>query len=213
MNEQMNFSQVILAESRRGSLERGGFRTRRFGSSNQLASSQTLTFWEIRTNFSYEKLLRCLQMELFLEGKLETVVFRMLLDAPGVLEDDLFMTLLRVKNEGVDQNVLLQRLQFLQQLIGKPKWTKNLMYTYRGALKYELLEIRTPIRKVKKFSGWVRNSSAVGSKRPSAKPLILNVETSQDLISEDQFDFYEFLSVGRLPGILAGAKLSFPDEN
>jgi hypothetical protein len=47
-----------------------------------------------------------------------------------------------------------------------------------------------PIGRHKAYSGWVRNSSTVGSKRPGTSSI---PEPLSEEFSEDQFDKYEFL--------------------
>lgn len=121
---------------------------------------------------------------------------RLLFDAPGVLRDDLFLALLRAKNSTVPKNILEARLQQLQRLQGQPIWEMNLLRTFDGVLSYEISEILKPIRKGKKYSGYVRNSSAVGSKRGfgQARPEPETFEWT----TEYTIDYYEYLTVGRL---------------
>jgi hypothetical protein len=134
-------------------------------------------------------------MELFFTG-LPEIEMQYLFDAPGVLSDELFIDLLRAKrslqkNSGLAPELLLQRLRVLQTILRRPIWSENLLYTYRGNLKYEIQHIRVAIRKVKKFSGWVRNSSAVGSKSKS-KTSGYNPEIFGVIIDED-FDYLRYL--------------------
>jgi len=116
-------------------------------------------------------------------------------DAPGVLSDELFISALRAKQQQIyDKKTQLQRLQLVQESLGIPKYSLNLYYTYDKVVNYEILETRSTIRKVKKYSGYVRNSSSVGSKRSSgsSKPEPESFEWTYN----EKFDYFEFLSVG-----------------
>lgn len=117
-----------------------------------------------------------------------------MLDAPGVLRDDLFIDALRAWKTDVPKKILWQRLATLQRLLLRPQWEPNLYYTYNGSIAYEMVEARSPIRKSKKFSGYVRNSSSVGSKKRSAS-FDLEPENFEwtDIVV---YDFYSYLTVG-----------------
>jgi hypothetical protein len=206
--------QIILEESRRGNPRIGGFRTRRWDSANQQPNQLTKTFWELETNYRFTKFLQVLQMQLLFNGSIPLVEMRALLDSDAVLlTDDLWIDTLSVINSRVvSRDTALKRMQLLQSLLGvSPIWTQNLLYTYLGNLKYTLMEIRVPIGKVKKFSGWVRSSSAVGSKRTSVR-IDLDGETVENFNDEWKFNFVEFLSVGRLYGPSGELLLCHPDD-
>lgn len=117
-------------------------------------------------------------------------------DAPGVLRDDQFLALLQAKISGVPMDVLESRLQSLQRLLGQPTWEMNLLRTFDGVLSYEISEILKPIRKGKKYTGYVRNSSSVGSKRGfgGTKPEPETFEWN----TESTIDFLAYFSVGQL---------------
>jgi hypothetical protein len=119
-----------------------------------------------------------------------------LFDSPGSLQDELFVSLLLAKEIVSDEDLLVERLNFLRKLKNLRPWSRNLLSTLDGVLKFRLLEQRNPIRKVPKYSGYVRNSSAVGSKRKSSfqKP---DPETSEWTNIVD-IDFLHFLTVGEL---------------
>lgn len=129
---------------------------------------------------------------------------RLLFDAPGVLRDDQFLALLQAKNSGVPLDVLETRLQKLQRLQAQSPWGMNLLNTLDGVLSYEISEILKPIRKGKKYSGYVRNSSAVGSKRGfgGTKPEPETFEWT----TEYTIDYYLFFSVGQLSSAFGDLK-------
>jgi hypothetical protein len=110
----------------------------------------------------------------------------------------MFIELLRSKASYpfLSSELQLQKLQVLQKLLGTTVWTQNLLYTLSGNLRYELKHIRVPIRKVKKFSGWVRNSSAVGSKKSSGNSGY-SPETD-GIIIDEEVDFFSYFSSDRI---------------
>lgn len=173
------------------------FRTLRWKSSKQLADTSTETFWLIRTNLRLQKFLLYYKMKLYYSG-LSVDESRMLFDAPGVLKDDLFISLIRAKNSGVSGILLEQRLHKLQRLLKQAIWSKDLLRTYEGNLRFEIKEMRKPIRKAKKYSGYVRSPSAVGTKKSagSSRP---EFETFEWTV-ESSIDYYYFLTVGELSG-------------
>jgi len=134
-----------------------------------------------------------MKMKHFFQGLSEREL-AMLIDAPGVLKDDLFVKLIKVKQIGVPQKLLLQRLNIIQRLQGVKPWEENLYFTLRGNLNYRVSEVRQAIRKADKYSGYVRNSSSVGTKSPR-KGSSPEPETAEWTFSEE-IDFFHFLTVG-----------------
>lgn len=169
------------------------FRTHKWRSSNNRSNTLTETFWVVRTPIRKFKYIEYLQLKVLL-GLADNSEAQACYDAPGVLNDRLFIDALRAWKTTTPRNVLWQRLQLMQELLQRPVWSENLYYTYDGTFKYELEEIRRPIRKVKKYSGYVRNSSSVGSKRASGftKPEPERFEWNLDV----EIDYYQFLTVG-----------------
>lgn len=190
---------TILEQSVHGELR--NFRTITWKSSNQSPNTLTKTFWSVKTNFRKYKFIKYLQIKA-LVGECNYTEYRCLLDAPGVLEDDLFIDALRAWKTDVPKKILWQRLATLQRLLQQPAWELNLYYTFNKVVKYELIEARQSIRKVKKYSGYVRNSSQVGSKRKnqsfSEQPESFEWNTSDD------FDFYHYLTVGEFSSVPSG---------
>lgn len=132
--------------------------------------------------------------------ELNEIEFRLLIDSPGVLEDNLFFDALRAWNTEVPREILWKRLETLQKITNSDIWNQNLYFTLNGSIRYEIFELRTSIRKAQKYSGYVRNSSAVGSKKSSPK----NVPEPEifEWNNDVEIDYFLFLSVGELdPGI------------
>lgn len=131
-------------------------------------------------------------------NKIET---RLLFDIPGVLENDLFFDALRAWRTEIPKELLWYRLAVLLRLEMRSMMSANIYYQLRGTLSFKILEVRQSIGKVKKYSGYVRNSSSVGSKRSSGKqiPEPGSVEWNTNV----EKDYYSFLTVGEsswLPG-------------
>jgi len=178
------------------------FSTHKWKSSNNLANTLTETFWSIRTPIRKHTFIQYLQIKVLL-GYANSNEVRCCYDAPGVLGDNLFISSLRAKHSGVPIDTLLQRMQLLQRLLLRPEWSLNLYYTWYNCFVYEIEEVRRSIRKVKKYSGYVRNSSAVGSKKSlnfsRPEPEIFEWTTNEEL------DYYHFLTVGEFYSGLSGA--------
>lgn len=187
------------------------FRSLKWKSSKQVPNTLTETFWRVRTPAKMFNFIEYFKMKSFFDV-IQMDEWRMLFDAPGVLEDDLFMSLLKARYFGVPQNILLLRLQALQRLKGQTPWNSNLYYTYKGVFAYEVEEVRSSIRKVKKYSGYVRNSSAVGSKRSSgaSKP---EPEIFEWKPLNEEIDFFGFLTVGRFTEGFLSKVTFFPEDD
>lgn len=185
---------TILGESRKGILK--NHRTITWKSSNKLPESSTETFWLIKTNFRLQTLVDHWKFLWFL-GKLPEFELRCLSDFPSVLRDDLFVALLRAKLTDVSSKDLLKRFNFLLSLRDSELWTIESLQARHGDLKYECFEMRKPIRKVKKFTGYIKSPSRMKSTR--GKFAIPDPETFE-WSESNNLDYYEFLTVGRFSG-------------
>lgn len=180
----------------------GNFRILTWNSSNNLSDSKTKTFWEVKTNFRKHHFLEFLKLKALM-GELNLFEYRLTIDAPGVLTDNLFFDALRAWNTEVPRKILWQRLETLQKLLGLNIWTPNLYYTLKGTVKYEIYEMRSPIRKVNKYSGYVRNSSAVGSK--SQSKIYIPEPERFEWNTNVEIDYFLFLSVGEFDTGIPGS--------
>jgi len=185
---------TILDKSIHGKKSLRNFSRHTWKSANNLANTLTETFWSIKTPTRKHTLIQYLQLKVLL-GRANLLETRLCYDAPGVLKDNLFIEALRAWKTDVPKNILWQRLQQLQRIEGRTEWSENLYYTYDNVLVYEVEEIRRSIRKVKKYSGYVRNSSAVGSK--SSSNLYRPEPEMFEWNNNYEKDFYHFLTVGK----------------
>lgn len=190
----MIFYSNVLWKSEKKLISRR-FKTYRWKSSVQQPNELTETFWELQSEQRLSTFLECKKLELFLNG-LDSIEYQCLVDAPGFFSDRLFLELMRAlaswpsSRLNVQREYLLQKLEPLQSMLCRPVWSKNLLYTYLGNLDYRLQHIRVPIGKVNKFSGWVRNSSAVGSKSP--RTISFLEPESQDRLMDSDIDYYSY---------------------
>lgn len=183
---------TILAQS--GSDQKlKNFRSFTWGSSNNPSNTLSKTFWEVRTNVRKHTFIRYMQLKRLFNQCNETE-WRALVDAPGVLKDDLYIDALRAWMTDVPKSILWHRLAILQRFMQKEEWSINLYYTLKNVIAYELIEARTPIRKAKKYSGYTRNSSQVGSKRKNE--IFREDPESFEWNTNVEIDYYHFLTVG-----------------
>lgn len=189
----MSFSTILWESRTERKLK--NFRILTWRSSKQIADTPTETIWKVATNFRLMTFIKYLKMKHFYIG-LPMNLQRLMFDFPAVLRDDQYLALLQAKNMNVPMDILEQRLQQLQRLLGQPIWEMNLLRTFDGVLSYEINEILKPIRKGKKYTGYVRNSSVVGSKRGFGKPKP-EPETFE-WNTESTIDYLTYFSVGQL---------------
>jgi hypothetical protein len=182
----------ILEESVKDLHGKDPFRTMTWKSSNNPSNKLVSTFWQIETNFRKFKFIEYLKLRNFLFD-LDPLLLRCLCDAPSVLSDNLYIDLLKAKSVIGLTPILMERLNILMRMENKTEWSKNLFFTYDNVLKFRISEIRSAIRPTAKFSGYVRNISAIGTKK--ALPVRPDPETSEwnDVV---QIDFLRFLTVG-----------------
>lgn len=187
-------SSTILWESRSVRKLRS-FRTLRWKSSKQKPDSATETYWYVLTNFRLHSFLEFWKLKNFLE-EIPVELQMLLYDSPGVLKDDLYLSLLRAKSLNVSKDILLKRYVTLQILLGKRPWSRNLLKQLEGTLSYEIRLVTKPTRKGKRYSGYVKTPSAVGSKRGlgNSKPEPGTFEWNTEFVP----DYFEYLTVGRL---------------
>lgn len=160
--------------------------------------SKTEAFYVLKTNVRFSRFLECKKLDHFLNG-LDLSEFSAILAIPGVLNDRIWTDLLRAKDSllsaGIAENraiqILLERARPLRSALGWTDWSFHLLNTYLGNLKYELVQTEERIRKVKKYSGYIKTPSAAGSKRFSFGVEDLDLETSDKGYWYER-DFYSY---------------------
>lgn len=180
------------------------FRTLTWKDSNNPSDSLASTFWEVKTNFRKFNFIEYLKLKNLVHG-LEINELRCLFDAPGVLSDDLYCDALRAWQTDVPKKILWQRLNWIQKLLDLKPWSFNLYNTLNGTITYRISEMRSPIRKATKYSGYVRNSSQVGSKKASA--IYIPEPERFEWTPSVEIDFYLFLTVGEFDSGVPGSTI------
>jgi hypothetical protein len=127
----------------------------------------------------------------------DAIELRCLLDEPSVLRDQLFIDIL-ISRKQVSLQLLLKRIAYLKQLFPINFIDLKTYRQYEKQFVYRIREIDIPTRKPKKYSGWVRNSSAVGSKRSGPRRELIPSFNVEENVQD--FSFLEFLTVGELMG-------------
>lgn len=128
---------------------------------------------------------------LFIWGRLSPKEQQVVLDHPGTLEDPIFRALAVAKVQTkINLEDLVDNLDTYCNLFGrKNNFRLGLISQWSGAIAISILEKDFPIRSAKKFSGYVRNSSSVGSKRMSK----FTFEPIPEKFSPERFEEYEFI--------------------
>jgi len=134
---------------------------------------------------------------------------RYLFDNFEVLRDQVFIdSLIANKVNKVPLKLLKTRLDYLVQKFGINFLESNTYEKYKTQFVYKIREIDSPSRKPKKYSGWVKNSSSVGSKRQGPRREPIPGFNVKEIVRESSY--LEFLTVGELMG--RPVSLKHPDD-
>jgi hypothetical protein len=138
---------------------------------------------------------------------LSEIELRALLDHPGVLEDKLFVAALRAVQAGISKERLSNRMKNLAQILDLPRLDLELLRQWNKVVVFDIQEIDRPIRKPKKYSGYVKSPSAVGGKRSSK----INLDPGIfEWSSMSEIDLFVTLTVGDFIG--ESLVIHLPDE-
>lgn len=148
------------------------------------------TFWIIKSNVRLQTSLDFMKL-LYIWGLLTPKEQQIILDHPGTLADPIFRALAVAKVQTkIPLEDLVDNLEKFCSLLGrKNNFRKSLVSQWSGNIAIEIKEKDFPIRSAKKFSGYVRNSSSVGSKRMSK----FTFEPIPEKFSPERFEEYEFI--------------------
>jgi hypothetical protein len=143
------------------------------------------------------KLIQFWKMQLLWEGLPENVM-KCLFDHAGVLNDNLFIAATRVAVEKeIPERLLNVRIKFITEIQGLPRLDLLLFQQWKKIVAFNIQELSIPIRKPKKYSGYVRSPSSVGGKRRTGgRPEPGTFEWS----SISEIDYYTALTVGEFIG-------------
>lgn len=169
-----------------------------FSPSSELIRSES--FWHVKSSVTLDVLLKFLRLKYFW-GELNSREIELLFSHPKVLDDVQFNVLLAVQaTTELDKSTIIRRLDIALNFLSlKSSFRKELVQQWAGVVTFVAdLETRS-IRPHKRYSGWVRNSSSVGSKRLSniSIPEPLSEEFTDQMFDEYEF-LYEFITVGSI---------------
>lgn len=140
-------------------------------------------------------------------GKLNATEVRCLYDSPGVIENQLFISALRAKLTGVSEKTLSDRLAWISKYMELPRLDRPLWEQWKKLCVFSIIEIDKPIRKPKKYSGYIKSPSAAGGKhshKVHPDPGIF------EWSSVSEKDYFRILTVGEYIG--ESLVLLLPDD-
>lgn len=184
----------ILCKSSNGKVRNRGFHTCVWRSSSQPIHDPGKTFWRIESRLKKFKLIQFLKVKA-LFGEPNLIELRCLYDAPGTLTDKLFVDALRAKTIKVSLETMSERLAYITNILEIPRLDQKLFWQWEKECSYNILEIAQPIRKPKKYSGYVKSPSSVGGKN---RKLVQPDPGLFEWSSIETIDFYHALTVGEL---------------
>lgn len=154
------------------------------------------TFWKVQSNMKRDKFIHYCKLRLLYEttdGKEQQFLF------DAIDFDPFFVACYKLKGNLEDD-----RVGKIAVLFGLKNYTRKLYRQWNGNVKFHIIEIGRPIGKITKFSGYVRSSSSVGSKRPNKT----NLDPRTEIWTEElEYNYVELLTVGRAAGRSVGLSL------
>jgi hypothetical protein len=184
---------IELSRSFRGNLR--GFRSFTWKSSNNISNKSEYAVWKTDSSVKKGSFLKYLKLE-SLFGSLDETMLRALYDAPGVLEDEMYMALRAIGRNLNEQEE--KRMDFIARLQNLETFKPFQLKSLRGRVFFKTVEYRITTRKHKPFSGYVRNNSRLG--RGATKTLFKEDTTDSEYVVKFDFtDIQNFITVGELP--------------
>jgi hypothetical protein len=188
---------------------KGSLHVLRWGSSTNSKYKSGKTSWVIESPWRKQTFLHFMKTK-YLWGLATPMEAQMLLDEPGSLRDTLFLQSLLAKEENrVPLSILWPRIGILDQLGYKSFINFKVFDDLERRFVFRVTEYDHRLRPPKKYSGYVRSPSGVGSKRglPRREPV--------PAISVEEYalesDFLGFLTVGSFMGTTQFS-LQCPDD-
>jgi len=108
--------------------------------------------------------------------------------------DDMKFAFLKA-NTLISKKILRERLIVIQSILGEDPDSRS-KYTGYKRLRIEIQRIKRGLPKPKKFSGYVRNISSLGTK--SRKTRRIETIANMEFIMKDEFNWFLALTVGNL---------------
>lgn len=120
----------------------------------------------------------------------------MLFDVIGDI-DDWFYSISRINKNLRNSIEIQERIRILSKRLELPELTYRMWKQWHGNFKFHCVHFVKPIGQIKKFSGYVKTPSSVGSKKGNK---VQPDPRTVDFINSVEFDYYLLLTVGRLSG-------------
>ena len=162
--------------------------------------SRSESFWVCNSSFNEEVMLKYLRLRYFWGHSLP-IEYTAMFDHPKFLQDLEFSVALQaVATTELGKEEIMERLEHGLSLLGRKSLLRKALFSQWDNNIFLLVEeIVRSIRPHKRFSGWVRSASSIGSKR--SRPQLLE-PLKEEEFRQDQFDeyvfLYELISVGRI---------------
>jgi hypothetical protein len=123
------------------------------------------------------------------------------------MEDKLFIAARRAVLEGIPKNTLNSRLRRITNITGLPRLDFELLKQWKKLVTYDIEEHDRSIRKPKKYSGYVKSPSSVGSKRSTQAHPEPGIFQWSSVV---EIDYFRALTVGEFIG--ASLVIVLPDD-
>jgi len=172
--------------------------------------TRSKTFWNVWSTVEESTMLKFLRLRVFW-GIATNQEMEFSMSHPKFLSQmEINVLLTALATTGLRREEIIERWQRINQILGrKTNFHKHLLAQWENNMAISGSTSLGPIGKHKAFSGWVRNSSAVGSKRSVASSI---PEPLSEEFAENNFDEFEFLlkaiSVGSIESNLGIIRLS-----
>lgn len=191
---------------------RGPFKTHKFGLSTDREKG-TLSFLIVYSQGSRHKVMEFLWLKLIWD-ELSHSEFELLYHSPEFLNDERKFAFLRACLI-LPKKILRRRLLAIEGILGIKLSSRERYLGMKSRLDLEIHKGLGRLPKVRKYSGYCKTPSSVGTKRGRGV-----VDTTPDSLLPDEYEFengtvdwYNLLSVGDIP-LFPGerSKFNHPDE-
>lgn len=131
----------------------------------------------------------------WLWGTLSKAEYELFIALPETIKEDMKYDALRASITIPMRQIRKRLIQYPYHPLGKaPTYSRFL--GLRKAIIVETNKYQRTLPKVPKFSGWIKSSSQLGSKRPRGSGLPEPIHTQEENDASIKFDWYFYLTVG-----------------
>lgn len=147
----------------------------------------------------------------FLWDHLTKIEYELLLASNEFLLNDYRYTTFRLMLENPKKSIRNKLLR-IQLFLGMKLDSRERYLGYKR-MRIDIQRITRSLQKVPKFSGYVRNASAVGSKRPGGPGIPEPLPYTEEYCFTEKLDWEKLFSVGGLSELFSGSVVYHPDES